>query len=103
MHVPTLSSDPCPDDNLLADFVQGTGSSPRRHAIEAHVDRCAACADAIATLGQAFGPSSASRPRSEQRLANRYIVRQEIGRGGMGTVHESYDPVLDRSVAIKVI
>jgi tetratricopeptide (TPR) repeat protein len=33
----------------------------------------------------------------------RFQVRGTLGSGGMGIVHEAYDPALDRSVAIKVL
>ena len=36
-------------------------------------------------------------------LLSRYDVRREIGRGGMGVVHEAYDTRLHRTVAIKVL
>lgn len=36
-------------------------------------------------------------------IADRYEVRAEIGRGGMGTVHRALDRVLDREVAVKLL
>ncbi len=36
-------------------------------------------------------------------LAERYELRQVLGRGGMGVVFEAYDRILDESVAIKIV
>lgn len=36
-------------------------------------------------------------------LASRYLIRQPVGRGGMGHVYRAYDRLLEEDVAIKVI
>ncbi len=38
-----------------------------------------------------------------QRLSNRYDIRAELGRGGMGVVYRAHDPLLNREVAVKLI
>jgi len=36
-------------------------------------------------------------------LASRYVIRQSLGKGGMGHVYRAYDRLLEEDVAIKVI
>ncbi|PWT94197.1 MAG: hypothetical protein C5B55_03055 [Blastocatellia bacterium] len=38
-----------------------------------------------------------------QKLSNRYDIKAELGRGGMGVVYRAHDPLLNREVAIKLI
>jgi serine/threonine protein kinase len=41
--------------------------------------------------------------RAPDLSATRFVLRSELGRGGMGSVWEAEDPVLGRTVAIKVL
>jgi serine/threonine protein kinase len=59
---------------------------------------------ALQRLLSAHGESTRflSRPAGVRRFG-RYMVTREIGRGAMGIVYEATDPVIGRSVALKVL
>lgn len=40
---------------------------------------------------------------TQQRLGGRYLLREEVGRGGMAVVYRALDTVLDRAVAAKLL
>ncbi|MCY1068095.1 serine/threonine-protein kinase [Nannocystis sp. RBIL2] len=90
-------SSPCPDESALLDFAAGALDSAPRADLERHVDGCVACFEVLAALSapaETQGPSGA---------AGRYSIERVRGSGAMGVVYEAHDPVLDRTVAVKVL
>ncbi len=95
---------PCPDDSQLADFARQRLTPAEAQAVERHLAECARCrgitSDGLATTQ----PRLAVDPPSPLGAAfGRYVLLEQLGRGGMGEVHAAYDPQLDRKVALKLL
>ncbi len=118
----------CPSEQMILDFLDGTLGAERRDGIHQHVDGCPACRALLATLAP---PIEAARPEPrfdeahrtaplteapDQSAAaaartvasvlplvppERYDVRDEFARGGLGRIFRAHDRRLARPVAVK--
>ncbi|MBC8071791.1 MAG: protein kinase, partial [Deltaproteobacteria bacterium] len=126
----TLGDCLAPDDVVA--LLAGELDEHATARLDAHVDDCPSCAEllaavvrspalvAAATHRDPGAPSSCSVVHSDGQASHdgiaeliarvapgervgRYVVREEVGRGGMGVVYAAWDPELDRGVAIKLL
>jgi tetratricopeptide (TPR) repeat protein/predicted Ser/Thr protein kinase len=115
-------ADPCPSDEQLAAFVDGSAAGEQAARIEAHIDGCPTCHRVLAVFAHegSLGSLEAEAPRSGaaaevvarlqllrpllpgSRLG-RFVVLEWVGEGAAGVVYAAYDPELDRKVALKLM
>ena len=98
----------CPEPTAIAELVEGRLSPDETAGLEGHLDSCSRCAELVAAAVSTLGSTTVAvpgngSPLTAGTLLGRYEVRRWIGRGGMGDVHEGWDPELERRVAIKVL
>ena len=87
------------------------GNAPDRQTLlEQHPDiaddleSCFASIDFIGIAGiEAIGSSELVSTDSNPKRLGNFIIKREIGRGGMGVVYEAEDTELGRDVAVKVL
>ncbi|MCY1059053.1 serine/threonine-protein kinase [Nannocystis sp. SCPEA4] len=83
----------CPGEVELLSWLRGTLDRAGVERIETHLDTCASCLTTVAVLG----------PIETRPADDRYVVGEELARGGMGRVFSAIDRVLDRPVVLKTM
>ena len=96
----------CPSNDTIAELVCRQLGVAKADEVEAHVADCAPCRRLVGTLAAGSLPRLVGTSRIEPTSAprpseGRYVVKQELARGGMGRISIAEDTLLGRTVAIK--
>ncbi|MBN1206613.1 MAG: tetratricopeptide repeat protein [Myxococcaceae bacterium] len=103
---------PHPPDHQLAAVAEGTLAAESADAVREHLDVCAECRLVVAeviregsvvpvtgTLGGARPPERLPEPGTP---LSRYVLLEQRGQGANGVVYAAHDPLLHRTVALKL-
>ncbi|NMB75033.1 MAG: protein kinase [Myxococcales bacterium] len=91
----------CPDDNLVAAYLEGTLPPAQEEQIRAHLDECAACRELLAAGVRSAPGGADTGPHLPAPAEFHYTLLREYARGGQARIWLGVDDVLGREVAIK--
>ncbi len=95
----------CISDIALGKWLSGTLPPAQQAQLSAHIDQCASCREmwaAVVRAGHEAQPVS-SQAASIASATMRYVLHEELVRGGMGRILRAHDRGLGRDVAIKCL
>jgi serine/threonine protein kinase/predicted Zn-dependent protease len=106
-----------PDSDTLEQYLSDALQDPQASSVGAHIDCCAECQTTLEEMTNSFRVAAKLRdadfsrsnfvnnqsPVTHDKAADRFTLKEEIARGGMGIIYRAHDQELDREVAVKVL
>ncbi len=92
------------DDDLTSRYAMGQTDSAESLVVVNHLAECNPCRELIAELARSMvtDDEGGSDPLCGLTIG-RYVLAERLGNGVHGVVYRAHDPVLDRSVALKLL